>query len=75
MDIIITILIVLLLIFWPRMGQARYYILLFVGTGLLLIALIFAAFLFLSPLFYLGIILLGVAVLYKYLTKAKKEKS
>ena len=65
MDLFITLVIILIILFWSKKGQARYYLLLFGGLGLLFIAFIFTAVVLLSPLFYLGAALIAVAVLYR----------
>lgn len=63
MDLAITLAVILLLIFWPRRGALRYYLLLLVGVGALLLAVLFAPFLLLTPLFYVGLaLLLGVLI-------------
>ncbi len=72
MDLIVSILILLVIIFWPRMGELRYYLLFFAGLGMLLLALLLAPILLLTPLFYLAMIVFFVLSLYK-LIKRKKE--
>lgn len=74
MDLVITLIAVLLFFLWPHLGQVRFIILLFLGLGVLFIALIFAPILLLSPLFYLGLAILIVLIFYKGLSKGKKEQ-
>lgn len=63
MDLAITLAVILLLIFWPRRSALRYYLLLLVAVGALLLAVLFAPFLLLTPLFYVGLaVLLGVLI-------------
>jgi len=75
MDLAITLIAVLLFFLWPYLGRARFFILLFLGLGALFSALIFAPFLLLSPLFYLGAAILIVLLLARGLSKGKKEQS
>jgi hypothetical protein len=75
MDLAITLIAVLLFFLWPYLGKVRLVILLFLGLGALFIALIFAPFLFLSPLFYLGAAILIVLLLARGLSKGKKGQS
>lgn len=65
MDLVLTLIIVLIVLFWPKKGQTRYYLLLFLGLGLFSLALIFAPVILLSPLFYLGAAVIAVLVFYK----------
>jgi len=74
MDLVITLIAVLLLFFWPRLGQVRYYLLLFLGAAVLFIALVFAPILLLSPLFYLGVAVLALLLLYRGISGEKKEE-
>lgn len=62
MDLVITVIIILIILFWPKKGQARYYLLLFLGLGLFFIAFVFAPAVLLSPLFYLGAAIIAVLV-------------
>lgn len=65
MDLVITLIVIVIIIYWPKERQARYFLLLFLGLGLLFIAVIFAPVLLLSPLFYLGLAVIAVLVFYK----------
>lgn len=65
MDLAITLLLVIIILFWPKKGQARYYILLILGLVLFLIAFVFAPMVLLSPLFYLGLVIIAVLLFYK----------
>ncbi len=73
MDLFITLLIVLLLIFWPRLGKMRYYILLFVGVAFLFFALIFAPLILLTPVFYAGAIIIILLILYREIVNKRKN--
>ncbi|NMB36195.1 MAG: hypothetical protein GX989_07925 [Firmicutes bacterium] len=65
MDLFITIIVIIIIIFWPKERQVRYYLLLFLGLGLLFVAVIFAPVVLLSPLFYLGAAVIAVLVFYR----------
>lgn len=65
MDLAITLLLVIAILFWPKKGQARFYILLGLGLVLFLIAFVFAPILLLSPLFYLGLAVVAVLIFFK----------
>ncbi len=74
MDLLITALIILLFIFWPRLGNIRYYILGFLGLGILSIMFIFApAFLIMSPLLYLALVVFIVLLIYRGVNRERKE--
>ncbi len=72
MDLAITLVVVVLLLFWPRRATIRYYLLLIPGALALLVALIFAPFLFLTPVFYVGLAILLVVLIYRALTADRK---
>lgn len=75
LDLVITGLIILLFIFWPRLGNIRYYILGFLGLGLLSIMFIFApAFLIMSPLLYLVLVIFIVLLIYRGVNRQREEK-
>ena len=74
MDLAITVVVILLLLFWPRRATIRYYLLLIPAAAALLVALIFAPFLFLTPIFYVGMAILVVGVIYRALTAEKKGR-
>ncbi|MGI6307573.1 MAG: hypothetical protein ACOX1X_03005 [Dethiobacteria bacterium] len=65
MDLAITLLLVLMILFWPKKGQARFFMLLILGLGLFFIAFVFAPVVLLSPLFYLGVAIIAVLVFYR----------
>jgi len=73
LDLIITLLIVLLLIFWPKLGKMRYYILLFAGVAFLFFALIFAPILLLTPVFYVGVFIIIILTLYRGIINKRKN--
>jgi predicted membrane protein len=73
MDLFITLLIILIIVFWPKHGQIRYYLLLFAGMFILFITVLFAPVLFLSPLFYIGLAVSGALMIYKVITKDRHE--
>ncbi|MGI5823847.1 MAG: hypothetical protein ACOX6Z_07885 [Dethiobacteria bacterium] len=70
MDLAITLLLVIIILFWPKKGQARYYMLLILGLVLFLVALVFAPIVLLSPLFYLGLVVIAVLLFYKGVNKS-----
>lgn len=65
MDLVVTIIVVLLILFWPKKGQTRYYLLLFLGLGFFFVAVVFAPIVLLSPLFYLGAAVIALLAFYK----------
>lgn len=65
MDLAITLLLVIMILFWPKKGQTRFIILLVLCLALLLIAFVFAPVILLSPLFYLGLVVAAVLFLFK----------
>jgi len=73
LDLAITLVVILLLLFWPRRVAVRYYLLLIPAAGALLVALLFAPFLFLTPLFYVGLALLLVVFIFRVLTAGRKD--
>lgn len=73
MDLIVSIIILLAIIFWPRMGEYRYYLLFFVGLGMLVIALVLAPILLLTPLFYLAMIVFFVLSIYRIVKRKQGE--
>lgn len=73
MDLAITLAVILMLLFWPRRGALRYYLLLIVAAGTLLVALLFAPFLLLTPLFYVGLALLLVILTFRVITAGRKD--
>lgn len=73
MDLIVSIIILLAIVFWPRMGESRYYLLFFAGLGMLVIALVLAPILLLTPLFYLAVIVFFVISVYKIIMKKREE--
>jgi hypothetical protein len=75
LDLAITVLVILLLLFWPRRASVRYYLLLIPAAVALLVALIFAPFLFLTPVFYVGLAILLVVLIYRALTADRKGSS
>jgi len=56
------------------MGSARYYILLFVGMAMLFVALVFAPLILLTPVFYVGMAVIVILVLYRGITRRRDEK-
>jgi hypothetical protein len=75
LDLAITVVVILLLLFWPRRASVRYYLLLIPAAVALLVALIFAPFLFLTPVFYVGLAILLVVLIYRALTADRKGSS
>ncbi len=74
MDLIVTGLILLLFIFWPRLSNIRYYILGFLGLGLLSIMFIFApAFLIMSPLLYVALVVFVILTVYRGINRGREE--
>jgi len=73
MDLFITLIIILVIVFWPKHGQIRYYLLFFVGIFVSLIVLLFAPVLLLSPLFYIGLAVSAALMIYKVITKERNE--
>ena len=74
MDLIVTGLILLLFIFWPRLGNVRYYILGFLGLGLLSIMFIFApAFLIMSPLLYVALAVFVILTVYRGVNRGREK--
>ena len=67
----ITITAVLLFIFWPRLGDMKYFLVIFLGVGFFLLAVMVTPVLLLSPILYL---LLACGVVY-FLVKGFLEKS
>jgi hypothetical protein len=74
MDLFLTLLVVFVIVSWPRVGYLRYYILLAFGIFILFIALLFAPILFLSPLFYLGMAVFLVLFIFKGIARGGKGK-
>lgn len=72
MDLFITLIIILIIVLWSR-SQVRYYLLLFAGIFILMIALIFAPVLLLSPLFYFGLAVAAVLMIYKVITRERHK--
>ena len=75
LDLAITVGMILLLLFWPRRATIRYYLLLVPAAVALLVALVFAPFLFLTPIFYVGLAILSVVLIYRALTSDRKGGS
>jgi len=74
LDLIVMAFIILLFIFWPRLGSVRYYILGFLCLGLLSIMFIFApAFLIMSPLLYLVLVVLIILFIYRGINRGREE--
>ena len=67
----ITITAVLLFIFWPRLGDMKYFLVIFLGVGFFLLAVMVTPVLLLSPILYL---LLACGVVY-FLVKGFLEKN
>ncbi|MDO9534166.1 MAG: hypothetical protein Q7J85_02280 [Bacillota bacterium] len=74
MDLFITLIIILIIVFWPRHGQIRYYLLLIAGIFIFIIALLFAPVLLLSPLFYIGMAVSAALMIYKVITKDRHDR-
>ena len=55
MDLLITVVAIILFIFWPRLGDMKYFLLIFLGVGFLLLAVLVTPVLLLSPVLYLFI--------------------
>ncbi|NLJ55611.1 MAG: hypothetical protein GX334_01025 [Firmicutes bacterium] len=70
MDLAITLLLVIMILFWPKKGQARYYMLLILGLVLFLVVFVFAPIVLLSPLFYLGLVIIAILLFYKGVHKS-----
>ena len=64
MDLAITLLLVLMILFWPKRARP-VFMLLILGLGLFFIAFVFAPVVLLSPLFYLGVAIIAVLVFYR----------
>jgi len=73
LDLAITLVVILLILFWPRRVTIRYFLLIIPAAAALLVAIIFAPFLFLSPIFYVGMALLLVVLIYRALTSDRKD--
>lgn len=75
MDLAITLVMLVLLLFWPRRATIRYFLLLIPAAIALLVTLIFAPFLFLTPIFYVGLAILLVVFIYRALTADRKDRA
>lgn len=75
MDLAITLIVISLLLFWPRRASVRYYLLLIPAAAGLVVAVIFAPFILLTPIFYVGLAIIAVVIIYRALISGRKDET